>query len=212
VRSQATVIALETQSRGIVVVLEGGERLEFDRAVVTAGAWTARLLNPFLRLPFTVTRQTYCHFIARSPEQEFQPDRFPVWIDFPSYFYGFPMDGVTPGVKVALHQTGRVTEADTVDREVHDSDRDPLRRYIAGRIPGLSADIVHEKVCLYTMSPDSDFVVDRLPGEPRVTVIGGLSGHGFKFTVLLGRAAAWLATHQAVPWDLSRFSLARLAQ
>ncbi len=62
------------------------------------------------------------------------------------------------------------------------------------------------------MTPDQDFVVDSLPGEPRVTVVGGLSGHGFKFTVLLGRIAAWRAADQQVPWDLSRLSRARLAR
>ena len=60
--------------------------------------------------------------------------------------------------------------------------------------------------------PDHDFVVDHLPGEPRVTLVGGLSGHGFKFTVLLGRIAAWMATGQPVPWNLSRFELARLVR
>jgi sarcosine oxidase len=68
-----------------------------------------------------------------------------------------------------------------------------------------------EKVCLYTMSPDKDFVVDQLPGEPRITLVGGLSGHGFKFTVLLGRIAAWMAAGQKVPWDLFRFSPTRFA-
>jgi glycine/D-amino acid oxidase-like deaminating enzyme len=115
-------------------------------------------------------------------------------------------------VKVAWHQFGKPTDPDQVDREIHESDREPLRRYCAEHLPALSPRVTLEKVCLYTVSPDKDFVVDHLPGEPRVTLVGGLSGHGFKFTVLLGRIAAWMATEQKVPWNLSRFALSRLAR
>jgi monomeric sarcosine oxidase len=212
VRTKTAVEGLEPRPSGVTLVLTGGERLEFDRVVVAAGPWTARLLARFVPLPFTVTRQTYCHFEPEVPVQEFGADQFPVWIDFATNFYGFPFDGRTPGVKVARHEPGLPTDPERVDREIHESDREPLRRYSAGHLPGLSSRVTFEKVCLYTMSPDKDFVVDHLPGEPRVTLVGGLSGHGFKFTVLLGRIAAWMAAGQQVPWELSRFSLARLAR
>jgi sarcosine oxidase len=212
VRGRAGVEAIEPRPGGITLVLAGGESLEFDRLVVTAGPWTARLLSRFVTLPLTVTRQTYCHFEPVVPVAEFGADRFPVWIDFATNFYGFPHDGQVPGVKVAWHETGTPTDPDQVDRQLHESDREPLRRYCAGHLPELSPRVTFEKVCLYTMTPDTDFVVDRLPGDPRVTFVGGLSGHGFKFTVLLGRIAAWMAADQQVPWELSCFSLARFAR
>jgi monomeric sarcosine oxidase len=205
VRERTRVDGLEPHLGGITLVLADGKSLEVDRVVVTAGAWTARLLSPHVSLPFTVTRQVYCHFEPDAPMQDFGAERFPVWIDFATYFYGFPHDGWTPGVKVAQHVPGTPTDPDRVDREFHDADREPLRDYRARRLPGLSSRIAFEKVCLYTMTPDTDFVVDHLPGEPRVTLVGGLSGHGFKFTVLLGRIAAWMATDRQVPWELSRF-------
>lgn len=211
VRAHTGVEALEPGAGGVVLRLAGGERLEFDRVVVAAGPWTARLLAGSVALPFQVTRQVYCHFEPQGQGAEFGAERFPVWIDFATNFYGFPSDGRLPGVKVAWHETGEPVEPERVDREVRESDREPLRRYCTGHLPGLSPRVVFEKVCLYTMSPDKDFVVDRLPGEPRVVLVGGLSGHGFKFTVLLGRIAAWMAMDRQVPWDLSRFSLARLA-
>jgi sarcosine oxidase len=211
VHAGARVEAIEPRAGSIALALAGGEVLEFDRLVVSAGPWTARLLAGLVPLPFTVTRQVYCHFEPSESLAEFSAERFPVWIDFGTNFYGFPHDGHLPGVKVALHEPGLPTEPHRVDREIHDSDREPLRRACAEHLPGLSPRVALEKVCLYTMTPDHDFVVDRLPGEPRVTVIGGLSGHGFKFTVLLGRLAAWMATDQRVPWDLSRFALARFA-
>ena len=209
VRAGVRVEALEPRAEDVALVLAGGEVLTFDRVVVCAGPWTARLLAALVPLPFTVTRQVYCHFEPSAPLETFGAERFPVWIDFGTNFYGFPHDGRLPGVKVALHEPGRPTDPDRVDREIDESDREPLRRACAEHLPGLSPRVVFEKVCLYTMTPDQDFVVDRLPGAPRVTVIGGLSGHGFKFTVLLGRLAAWMATEQPLPWELSRFALAR---
>ncbi len=210
VRERTRVERIEPRAGGLLLALAGGESLEVDRLVVTAGPWTARLLSPLVTLPFEVTRQVYCHFEPDVPLEDFGAERFPVWIDFATYFYGFPHDGQTPGVKIARHVPGTLTAPDQVDRELHDADRSPLRDYRATRMPGLSSRIALEKVCLYTMSPDTDFVVDHPPGEPRVTLVGGLSGHGFKFTVLLGRIAAWMAMDQKVPWELSRFALARL--
>jgi len=207
VRARAPVEALEPRPGGLVLSLAGGESLEVDRLVVTAGPWTAHLLARFVPLPFTVTRQVYCHFEPEAPLADFGAERFPVWIDFGTNFYGFPHDGQAPGVKVALHQPGTPVDPDHVDRELHEADREPLRHYRAEHLPGLSPRVAFEKVCLYTMTPDTDFVVDHLPGEPRVTLVGGLSGHGFKFTVLLGRIAAWMATGRQVPWNLSRFAL-----
>ncbi|MDC0708603.1 N-methyl-L-tryptophan oxidase [Stigmatella sp. ncwal1] len=211
VRAGARVVSIEPRADAVALVLEGGEVLGFDRLVVSAGPWTARLLAPFVPLPLTVTRQVYCHFEPVAPLEGFGVGRFPVWIDFATNFYGFPHDGEAPGVKVAWHEPGSPTEPERVDRNIHEADREPLRQACAAHLPGLSPRVVLEKVCLYTLSPDHDFVVASLPGEPRVTVLGGLSGHGFKFTVLLGRIAAWMATDQPVPWDVSRWSLARLA-
>ncbi|MDY7224995.1 N-methyl-L-tryptophan oxidase [Hyalangium rubrum] len=213
-RTGVSVEGLEPHAGGIRLALAGGESLEVDRVVIAAGPWTARLLSRFVSLPFTVTRQVYCHFEPQEqvPVAGYGAERFPVWIDFATDFYGFPHDGQAPGVKLAWHHFGTPTDPDRVDREIHESDREPLRSYCAEHLPELSSRVSLEKVCLYTVTPDKDFVVDHLPGEPRVTLVGGLSGHGFKFTVLLGRIAAWMATERKVPWELSRFSLARFTR
>ena len=90
IRTRTAVEALEPRADGIRLVLAAGASLQVDRVIVAAGPWTARLLAPFVSLPFTVTRQTYCHFEPDVAVAEFGADRFPVWIDFATDFYGFP--------------------------------------------------------------------------------------------------------------------------
>ena len=84
-----------------------------------------------------------------------------------------------------------------------------MRAYLERRLPAAAGPVTYSKICLYTLSPDHDFVIDRLPGEPRIVFIGGLSGHGFKFTVLLGQIAARMALDEQPGHDLSRFALSR---
>ncbi|MFN3651356.1 MAG: N-methyl-L-tryptophan oxidase [Armatimonadota bacterium] len=207
-RFGVAVEAIESGTSGVRLSWDGGGE-EFDRVVATAGPWTGPLLADRVRLPLTPTRQQYAHFEPGVHAGAFESDRFPVWIDMESHYYGFPLDGVIPGVKVALHRPGPPLDPDSPDREPRSEVNDDLRRYVRRRLPGADGPVTFSKVCLYTMTPDEDFIVDRLPGEPRVVFIGGLSGHGFKFTVLLGQIAARLAEDADPGHDLSRFRLTR---
>jgi len=203
-REGVVVEALEPGPAGVTLrTARGPER--FDRVVVAGGPWTARLLAPWLRLPLRVTRQQYAHFAVGGDRALFAPESCPVWIDMAALFYGFPEHADHPGAKVALHVPGPEHDPDGDDRAPAAADDAVLRDYCARRLPALSAEVTFSKVCLYTMTPDEDFVLDTLPGEPRVVFVGGLSGHGFKFTVLLGRLAADLATTGTTDQDLRRF-------
>lgn len=217
-RSSGAILRERTQVRGIrpagdhvAVELAGGEALDVDGVVVAAGSWSQSFLAPFVRLPLVVSRQVYCHLRPARAAHAFGAEAFPVWIDLEHLFYGFPQSVDPDGVKVALHRPGVSTDPDSVDRIVHALDRAPLLDYCAHRLPGLSGDVLFEKVCLYANSPDEHFIVDRLADDPRIVVFAGDSGHAFKFSVLLGRILASLVCQESVPWELSRFSLARLA-
>jgi sarcosine oxidase len=206
-RENAPVLGVSPTPDEVRLRLDG-ETLGVDRVLFTAGPWTSSLLAD-LGLPLQVTRQTYVHFRPDENEAAFRLGALPVWIDMSAYFYGFPEHDEAPGVKIALHQRGEPTDPDCVRRELDDADRAELREYARRRFVGLSGKILYEKVCLYTNTPDEDFIVDRHPADPRLVVVGGLSGHGFKFTVLLGKIAAALVTDSEVKWDISRFSMAR---
>jgi monomeric sarcosine oxidase len=207
-REGARVEALEPSGSGVRLRVNG-ESEEFDRVVITAGPWTSGLVAPWASPPLTVTRQQYAHFTVRGDRAAFAPARFPVWIDMAELFYGFPEHDGIPGAKVALHVAGTPHDPNSPDREPSEADDQVLRTYLERRLPDATGPVASHKVCLYTMTPDEDFIVDRLPGEPRVVFVGGLSGHGFKFTVLLGRLAATLAQDREPAHDLSRFRLSR---
>lgn len=209
-RERSRITRLEPCATGIRIHADD-EVLAFDRVVVTAGPWTGPLLSPLVALPLSVTRQPYAYFAVEGDASPFAADRFPVWIDMADYFYGFPDDGEIEGIKIALHRPGSIHDPDSPDRTVQEADTTVLREYLERRIPVASGRVTHAKICLYTMTPDEDFIVDRLPGEPRVLFIGGLSGHGFKFTVLLGKIAAGWAVDEDPGLDLKRFSLSRFA-
>lgn len=205
--ARTAVTSLIRRPTGVTLELDGQPGPTVDRVVVTAGPWASRLLAD-LGLPLVVTRQVYLFLKPRAgTERAFEVGRFPVWMDVEADTYGFPSHGAIPGAKLSFfHGHDTPTDPDRVAREVTELDREPLREWARRRLPDLTGEVTHEKVCLYTNTPDLDFVIGALPGDPRVVCVAGLSGHGFKFTVLLGRMAADLALGRDPGFDLSRFS------
>jgi monomeric sarcosine oxidase len=203
---------VEASGNSLRVLTESGEWVSADKIIICAGPWTQRCLDRLgIALPLTVVRKTYVHLQpARNPET-FEVGRFPVWIDADSLAYGFPRLGEVSGVKIALHGGGEVVTPETVERAVQESDRAALHEYAARRFPDLSQRVVYEKVCLYTNTPDEDFIIDAVPSLPSAFFIGGLSGHGFKFGPLLAEIALALLCDAAMPYDLSRFACTRFS-
>ena len=185
----------------------GGGDLEVDteagtfrtgRLVIAADAWTNQLLASFgRRLPLQVMREQVTYFACPDPAA-FAPDRFPVWIwmDDPS-FYGFPTYGEA-GPKAAQDCGGSPVDP---DRRTFEPDEAAFQRvwsFLESHLPDAVGTPIYTKTCLYTLTPERDFVVDRLPDQPGVIVALG-AGHGFKFASVLGRITAELATDGATP-------------
>jgi sarcosine oxidase len=195
---------------GSVTVRAGGAAYRARHLVVCAGPWLGGLL-PGLGLPLAVERQVMMWFPAPDPAP-FAADRFPPFIRdrIGTHGYGLPtLDGAT--VKVAFHHGGRIVDPDTVDREVGESDVAPVAEFVAEMLPGLVPRPVRASVCMYTNTPDEHFVVGPAPTMPGVTVLGGFSGHGFKFAPLLGEIAADLALHGRTDYPIAGFSPLRFA-
>lgn len=177
-----------------------GVRVETDRGayeagrlIVTAGAWARDLLAD-LGVPLRVLRK-HLHW------QRCDDPRYAAAHGCPAYlfelphgvFYGFPQIDAQ-GVKVAEHSGGEVvTDPLTVDRSFDPVDGGRVAEFVRAVLPGVAPERLAHAVCLYTMSPDEHFLVDRHPTLPQVLFAAGLSGHGFKFTSLLGEVLADLA-------------------
>lgn len=187
-----TVLKWAPDGDGITVETDQG-RYRTGRLVVTAGAWAPQFLAS-LDIKLRVLRKPLVWYRTQTPDYRIE-NGFPVWFletDLGA-IYGFPeIDDM--GFKLAEH-TGGIEVADPLqpDRDLHADDRRPLETLIGRHFPGVSTDCVHHAVCMYTMSPDEHFVIDRHPDDPRVCFVTGLSGHGFKFVSALGEIMSDLA-------------------
>lgn len=200
------VRAIENHGEQVLISTDSGTE-SFDAAIVASGAWIGQLLAP-LQLPLRVEQRQIVYLrIATNPEN-FEPARLPVWIDASSYFYGFPSDGVVEGVKCASHTAGEAVDL-LSQRPAIDRYLQQVVDYGRHRFPDLSEEITHAQGCLYTLTPDENFIVDGAPHLKNVHLVSGCSGHGFKWTALLGAIAARMATGEVVDEDLAPWKLAR---
>jgi monomeric sarcosine oxidase len=186
------------------------ERFEAEALIVTAGVWSSRVLGE-LELPIRILRKTLWWQKVDDP-RSYGPDRFPVFIADSSAgeIYGFPIYGV-PALKIANHAGGEAVDLDCIDRFTRPGENRNCLELAARVIPGVTPQVVKSAVCLYAMTPDTDFIVDRHPGSPRVAIGAGFSGHGFKFAPAIGEILARLIT-EAGAESLPRLQLSRLSR
>ncbi len=195
-------------SGGEIDLTAGDVSYRCRRLIIAAGPWSNQALRHLgLELPLQVTREQVAYFAA--PDlAAFAPGRFPVWIwmDDPC-FYGLPVFG-EPGVKVGQDVGGKVTSADGRDF-IPDLDYSArVERFLRARLPAALGPARLTRTCLYTLTPDRDFVIDAVPGSPNVSVAIG-AGHAFKFASVIGRILAELAIDGRTPSDLSPFTIDR---
>lgn len=195
---------------GACAVDAGGVTHTAARVIVTADAWTNGILAPLgRRLPLTVTKEQVTYFASPDPAA-FAPDRFPVWIwmDDPS-FYGFPTYGEA-GPKAAQDCGGEAVDPDTRTFDRDEAAFTRVTDFLAARLPGALGPPILTRTCLYTLTPDRDFVVDAVPEAPGV-IVGLGAGHGFKYASVLGRVLVERALDGASPSDgeLGAFAIDR---
>ncbi len=163
------------------------------RLIITAGAWASQLLAE-LNVNLAVRRKSLFWFQSDGPDYDVAGG-LPVFLfELPAgVFYGFPkLD--ERGVKVAEHTGGHVVDDPlNVDREIDPDEQQRVTNFLAAHLPRVSHRVANHAVCLYTMSPDEHFIVDRHPDHAGVVFAAGLSGHGFKFAPVLGAALADIA-------------------
>jgi len=204
-RCDETVERIDSH-RGIQIQTDRG-RYSAAAAVITAGAWTGQLLPEYASL-ITVLRKVLFWYPMTSP-QWFSPAAPVFLVDAPhGQFYGVPsVDGRF--AKVAEH-TGGTTVADPlkVDRIIRECDHSGTDRFVDQFMHGLSPRPAESTVCMYSMSSDGHFLLDAHPTMPLV-VAAGFSGHGFKFTSVLGEVCADLVTGKSPVVDVEFLSRTR---
>ena len=202
----ASRLGLERTSDAITATIHDGA-ITARRVIVCAGAWTKPLLQTLgIDAPLDVARQTM-HWLDQHGDPGVRSaDRFPVALiehDVDRLFYTMPDTG--DGVKVAIHHEGAIVSTDSVDRSIHPSDTAPVQTLAERFIPGAGGRIRESAVCLYTNTPDRDFIIDAVAEMPNVVVVSACSGHGFKFASAIGEIAAQLCLGEACNVDLSPF-------
>ncbi len=177
-----------------VLVDTESDRFTADRLIITIGPWANDLLEE-LCIPFEVRRKPQYWYEAS--DSVYSADKgCPAFLyELPEgTYYGFPVVDRL-GVKVAEHTGGsRVVDPLSVDRGLDQQDQKRVETFIGQYLPQVRRRCTFHSVCMYTMSPDKNFVVDLHPGYTNVAFAAGLSGHGFKFSSVLGEVLADLVT------------------
>jgi len=186
------------------------ERGEFraERVILAADAWTNELLGQLWRpIDLTVT-QEQAHYYASPDVAAFRPDRFPVWIWMgePS-FYGLPAFGLD-GPKIGQDVGGREVTGDTRSFEPDPAYSERLDAFMRAHLPDGFGRYLERRTCLYTMTPDRDFVIDLVPGHAHVAVGQG-AAHAMKFASVFGRSLVELAFDGATTSDVSAWGIDR---
>jgi sarcosine oxidase len=199
-QTNEVVERFEARKDGVEVVTNKATYIG-DKIVVSVGPWLPDLLPKSLSRKFTIRRQVLLWFALKDgePTDRYKPDAFPVFywqLPRKQALYGFPWIGTDePAIKVATEQYDATTTAQTIDRNVTPEEIAAVyNEYVADFMPGVSPRCIKSATCMYTCTEDTHFVIDTLPGEPRVLVASPCSGHGFKHSPAIGEGIAELLT------------------
>jgi monomeric sarcosine oxidase len=208
-RSGVSARTWQADGSGMRVVTDQGD-FTAGKLIITAGPWAPQLLAS-LGIPLHVRRK-HLYWFPASDRRYHEASGCPTYLyELPhGVFYGFPQIDER-GVKAAEHSGGAVVADPLHDpREFDAADLARVEGFLAGHLPGVSRPMQHRSVCYYTMSPDEHFLVDRHPQHDNVFFAAGLSGHGFKFTSVLGEALADLAQQGKTDLPVGFLSIQRL--
>lgn len=186
-----TVTGLDSTDTHVTVRTSAGTYTA-ESVVLCVASWASTLL-PALGIDWKITlSQEQVSYFATPNVRDFTPDRFPMWIwHGDQLFYGFPVHGEV-AVKIARDVSGRWVTVDTRSYEPLDEETKLLEGFLRERLPGAVGPELFSKTCVYDMPADRDFILDKLPGHPRITVGMG-AGHAAKFASLIGEILAEIA-------------------
>ena len=208
-RTETRVSSITPTAGGVQLMTSDGAVITAGAAIVSAGPWIGELM-PQLGRHLTLTRQTLSWFVPRQPAFV-TPERLPVFLleSENDIVYGFP-DFAGTGVKAASHLHGRVlASADAAWQDAGPADAEPISEALARYVPAAAGPVRSLKSCIYSNTPDQDFMLGPHAVYPQIVLASPCSGHGFKFASVIGEILADLALRGMTPHDISRFRLDR---
>ncbi len=175
-----------------------------DKLILSTGAWIKEII-PNLKLK--MTRQVLFWFDTKGSE-EFKPEKFPIYIcekNPEKIFYGFPDLGT--GMKIAFHNHGQEINPNNLDKNIYTNEIKEIFDIVAEYFPKLKPNIIKSEVCMYTNTEDENFIIDYYPDNKRVIVASPCSGHGFKFSSVIGEILSQMANNVSPKFDLEPFKI-----
>ena len=211
VHARERVLGWEPTSAAIRVTTDHAT-YEADKLIVSAGAWVGQMV-PGLQPLTTPERQVLAWLQPTRPDL-FEAERFPVFnlqVD-EGHYYGFPLCSV-PGFKFGrYHHLDEAVDPETIDREPNAQDEALLRQFAERYFPEGAGPTMALRACMFTNAPDEHFILDLHPEDARVVVASPCSGHGFKFSSVVGEITADLAEAGETRHDIGLFQISRFAE
>ncbi len=213
IKDNVAVHKIRVQSDSVDIETTDGT-FAAGKLIITAGAWAkSLLLQASIDLPLAPLR-CQLNFMAGADMLQYEAERCPVWIAhvgslFPETVYGIPShDG--SGFKIAFHGGPAANHPSEISREPDAGNVESLRPFMRAHIPGIAAAPVREsRICLYTATPDEHFIVDTHPEFQHVVIGAGFSGHGFKFSTIIGKMLTDIALDGSTPHNDQLFKISR---
>ena len=217
IQTQEKVLSWKKNPGGGVTVISDKGTYHAAKLVITAGPWAGNFI-PQLKPKLQVTRQVLAWVIPKNP-QPFELGQLPCWMIIdevnPGILYGFPIMPVGQfngpiGFKAGYHVPGQISDPDRIDREVSQEEEQKIIDALQRFFPESYQSTHVLKTCLYTYTPDENFVIDFLPGfNQDVVIAAGFSGHGFKFASVVGEILADLSAKGATALPIGFLNASR---
>jgi monomeric sarcosine oxidase len=210
VRTNEPVTSWTADGSGVEVVTSR-DTYRGDKVVFSSGAFLPGLVTD-LPVQLDPWRQVVTWWKPKAQPENFTPDRLPVWMlanTTPEIPYGFPDIG--SGVKVGVQFDGPVIDPETVDRTVTEADIEPMRDLWQRIQPDVMGEYLRGLVCLYTCTPDMEFIVDEHPNHPNVIIACICNGGGFMYSAAFGETLSQLAVDGRTKLDISAWTIDRFA-
>ena len=209
IHENEAVTALKSTEDGVTVETDKGT-YQGKKAIVTAGAWLQKLL-PEIDLHIQPVRKTISWF--KPLEDNIYDGDFPCYVfDTKAHglIYGFP-DFDQHGIKIGSMENDLKCDPDELNRNygAYNQDEGDVRAFLESYMPQADGELLEGKVCMFTRTPDDDFIIDVHPNDPNIILAGGFSGHGFKFASVIGSILADLSADGFTDKDISFFKLDR---